>query len=238
MGLMLAFSSPGAIAVTPSLIPPITLNAGQRLALVVVENRPGPAAEQFRTEFVHNGTPRATELGRQEFLSLRIEETVAGGRAPHAAVWFAWPSQAESDQFRADPIYAERYGPRRAEGWTDMQTFYSDLGESTSIQLDRTKHHTLAMLWLNDPQSFDEYFAATEQLREELGCRIVLKLAARRYDSLQDAGFRPPPHWLILTEWQDHSGPAKYLASETFRRLQQQHDSSIAKIEMYRLGFW
>lgn len=210
------------------------VQAGQRLVLVVAENRPD--GEAFREEFMSRAVPRARELGQYEVQAFRVDESVSGGRAPHAVLWVAWPSPAESERFRADPVWAQEYGPRRAEGWTEMQSFYTDLKEPVTFQLDRTKHYTVAMLWLNDPQSFDEYFAATEALRAELGCRMVLKLPVKRYDSIE--GFRPPPHWVVLTEWQNHEGPWHYISSETFKRHQAKHDAAIAKVEMYRLGFW
>lgn len=231
-GLLLAAGAFRGLAAEPE---PAVVKAGQRLVLVVVENR--PEGEAFREEFMSKAVPRARELGQYEVQSFRVDESVSGGRSPHAALWVAWPSPKESEQYRADPVWSREYGPRRTEGWKEMQSFYTDLTEAVTFKLDRTKHYTLAMLWLNDPQTYDEYFAETEALRAELGCRIVFKLPAQRYDTAT-AGFRPPPQWVILTEWQNHEGPWKYISSETFKRLQAKHDTSIASIEMYRLGFW
>ena len=215
--------------------PPLVVPAGHRLVFVVNEDR--PEGETYRQEYFARNLPLAKAQGMFECHSFRVDEVVAGGRNPQAASFFAWKSPEAADRFRTEPEYATRFLPRRAEGWIDLQSFYTDLEEPVTFDLNRAKHYTVAAVWLQDAPAYDTYFRAMGPLFAELGARVVLKQAPQRYESVRD-GVGPTPHWIILVEWADHSGPARYMESEIFKRHQAQHDAALARIEMYRLGFW
>lgn len=214
---------------------PVKVPAGHRLVLVLNEDRPD--GEVFRKEYLERNFPLAKAQGMYDCHSFRIDEVVFSERRPQAASFFAWSSPAVADRFREDPEYVAKYAARRAEGWTDLQVLYADLKEPVIFALDRTKHYTVALLWLRDAKGYDDYFRATDALRAELGCRVVLKQPVTRYETVK-GGVQPAPHWILLVEWKDREGPAQYMASEDFKKNQVLHDASLGRIEMYRLAFW
>lgn len=211
-----------------------TIPAGHRLILVLDQDN--PAGETFRKEYFERVFAVAHDQGLYDCHSFRVDEVVAGEKNPRAASFFAWPNPTKSEAFRYSELYTQ-WGPRRSEGWLELQTFYMDLGSAVTLRFDRTKHYTVAAVWLKDADGYDRYFQATETLRAELGCRVVLKQRVNRYDSVRD-GPGTPPDWILLVEWQDREGPAQYINSAQFKEQQALHDAAMGRIEMHRLAFW
>ena len=224
---------------TASELPPKPVTrvvpSGQRLVMVL--NRDHPDGEQFRSEYFARNFPLAKAQGMYECHSFRVEAVVAGERNPQAASFFAWPSPQIAEAFRQEEEYATLYAPRRAEGWLDLQVMYMDLTAPVTLDLNPERHYTVAVLWLKDPEAYDRYFRDMDQLRAELGARVVLKQPVSRYDSLREPE-APAPHWVILMEWKDAEGPRQYIESAHFNKHRGAHDAALDKIEMYRLAFW
>ncbi|MET0357270.1 MAG: hypothetical protein ABW044_10855, partial [Cellvibrio sp.] len=138
---------------------------------------------------------------------------------------------------RNNPEYLKKFKPLRPQAWNQLQAVDMDITKPLSINLDKTKTYTAALLWIKDQAAYDRYFKGMQPVRDQLGVKTILKLPGVRYDKLTE-GEIAPPNWVVIFEWATPQGPESYPKAPEFQAQLGNYQQGISKLEWYQLGFW
>ncbi len=211
------------------------IQPGQRLTLVLSENRPG--GEQAQKSYLDRAFPLAQAQGMQEVTTFKIQKTLLGDAAPEGSGLYLWPSSRAADTARNNPQYLNEIKPLRAQAWKDLRSVDMDIDFPQMLHFDRSKIYTAALVWLEDPAAYARYYEGTQVLRDRLGVKTVLKLAPKRYETIVK-GETQPPHFLILLEWLNAADLQVYGNAPEFQQNFADFRKGVQTIEWYQLGFW
>ncbi len=225
--LMMAFTNYTASA--HDLLP------GQQITFVLSDSKPG--AEKVAEHYFSKAFPLAQANGMRELTTFKVQKTLTGGRAPQGSGLYLWPSRDAAQRTRVSESYVKELRPLRTQAWNELQSVDMQIRAAMSVDLDRTKTYTAALIWAKDARAYDKQFKAGQALRDKAGARTVLDLPASRYENLKD-GETTPPGRVVLLEWPNAEAPANYLADPAFASLREGYKRNVDRIEWYQLGFW
>lgn len=212
-----------------------TLQPGQVLTFVLSENRPGGEAAQ--KIYFDNAFPLAQAAGMRELTTFKVEQVVFGDGKPLGSGLYIWPNEAAAKQTRNDPRYVNEFKPLRTQVWNQLQAIDMPIKNALDITLDKTKPHSIALLWLKDKAAYKKYHQGTQALRDRLGAKTLIKLPGVRYDKLTE-GEITPPDLVVLLQWNSVADFEGYSTSSEFRANSDKFTQGVEKMELYRLGFW
>lgn len=228
LGTLLLAMSLSASAGTTTLAP------GQVLTVVIGEDQPG--GEQPRTTYLQNVLPMSQAAGMRELASFRVEQVLVGEGAPQGAGLYAWPDAQAVRVVRDNPHYVSGYRPLRQAAWKQLHALDLAVAQALGLEIDRSRPHTLALVWLKDRAEYERYYAGTAGLRQRLGSRTVLMLPARRYEKLTE-GELAPPDVVVLLAWDSVAAIEAYPRAPEFQAHQAHFERGVERLEWYRLGF-
>ncbi len=211
------------------------LKPGERLTFVLSENRPG--GEEVAKTYFSKAFPLAQEAGMRELTTFKVEKNLTGDAKPEGSGLYLWPSKAAADKTRNNPDYLKNFKPLRSQAWKQLQAVDMDITKPMSINLDKTKTYTAALVWIKDQAAYDRYFAGLQPVRDKLGVKTIVKLPGVRYDKLTE-GEITPPNWVVILEWATPQGPEAYAKTPEFQAQFANYQKGVSKIEWFQLGFW
>ena len=226
----------GSLLVTQSMLGHAeTLQPGQLLTFVLTENKPG--GETAQKTYFDNALPLAQAAGMRELTTFKIEQVVFGDGNPLGSGLYLWPNKLAAQQTRNDPRYLQELKPLRPQVWNQLQSIDMQIPQVLELTLDRTKPHSIALLWLKDKAAYNKYYQGTQALRDKLGTKTLFALPSGRYDKLTE-GEITPPDLVVLLQWNSVADFAGYSTSSEFQANHHHFKQGIEKMELYRLGFW
>lgn len=211
-----------------------TLQPGQRLTFVLSENKPN--ADEVRQKYFSYAFPKAQAVGMKEITTFKPAKLIGTGN-PDGSGLYLWPSKTAADATRNDPVYIKDYKPLRSDAWKQLQSIDMEITAPLDINLDKTKPHTIALLWLKDQKAYNQYYEGTQALRDKLGAKTLLKLPGIRYDKLTE-GEIVPPDLVVLLQWNTEADIEGYTKSADFQANHEYFTQGVETMELYRLGFW
>jgi uncharacterized protein (DUF1330 family) len=167
---------------------------------------------------------------------LPIAKTLVGQSKPQALAMFAWADAEASHKVRDSNHYKEHLKPLQEEGWLHLAAADVDLKQDEQYQLNIESTYTLAEVWIKDESMYEKYYQATQDLRHQMGAKVIFKHRPNEYNSLDSTLVSPT--FVILVEWPNKQDPMRYIQSDEFKKYQSYIDSSISKLNWYELGFW
>lgn len=212
-----------------------TLQPGQLLTFVLSENKPG--GEVVQKTYFDNAFPLAQAAGMRELSTFKVEQVYFGDGKPLGSGLYLWPNKTAAAQTRNNPKYLNDFKPLRRQVWNQLQSIDMEITSSLEINLDRTKPHTVALVWLKDKAAYDSYYQGTQALRDRMGVKTLLKLPGVRYDKLTEGEINPPD-LVVLLQWNSRADIDSYAKALEFQANHEQFKQGIASMEWYRLGFW
>lgn len=210
----------------------IDLQAGQRLTIVIPEDKPG--ADAARQQYFSQVFPLAAAEGFSQTAAFDVSKVLVGDSKATQLALFSWPDADAEQRFERHPDWASLKQTRSA-GWDELKINNVDYVAQPPLKLDADKTYTLAQIWLKDKQSYQDYFEATKPLRAELGTKIVFKLHGDVYESLQDGDVAPD--LVVLVEWQQAEDPERYTQAPLFKANFDKVEAAFAKFEWYQLQY-
>lgn len=225
----------GLLIAQPLVCSAETLQPGQLLTFVLSENKPG--GEAVQKTYFDNAFPRAQAAGMTELSTLKVEQVYFGDGKPLGSGLYLWPSKAAANATRTNPKYVKEFKPLRSQAWTQLQSIDMAINTPLAIALDKTKPHTIALIWLKNKTAYDHYYRSTQGLRDKLGVKTLLKLPGVRYDKLTE-GEITPPDLVVLLQWNSIADIEGYLQAPEFQANHENFTQGVAKMDFYRLGFW
>jgi uncharacterized protein (DUF1330 family) len=211
------------------------IKPGEQLTLVFSDSRPG--GEQVGQTYFSGAFPLAQANGMRELTTFKVQKTLVGGRTPQGSGLYLWPSREAAQRTRNDATYIEKFRPLRTQVWNELQSIDVHPERAMTVDLDRSKTYTAALVWVTDEAAYQRYSADVRRLLERKGVQTVLDLPGRRYENLKEGETAPPDH-VVLLEWPTAEALAQHAEDAATRALEPQQRSSVAKIEWYQLGFW
>lgn len=211
------------------------LQPGQQLTFVLSDSKAG--GEKVAEYYFSKAFPLAQSNGMRELTTFKVQKTLAGGRTPQGSGLYLWPSRDAAQRTRVSESYVKDLRPLRTQAWNELLSVDMQINAAMSVELDRSKTYTAALIWAKDARAYDQQFNASQALRDKAGARTVLDLPASRYENLKD-GETTPPGRVVLLEWPDAAAPANYLADPAFATLREEYKRNVDRIEWYQLGFW
>lgn len=210
------------------------IKAGQKLTFVLSENKAN--ADEVRQQYFSKAFPLAQAAGMKEITTFKPTMIMGGGN-PDGSGLYLWPSNEAANSTRNDPVYIKDYRPLRTQAWNQLQAIDIDITETLDISFDKTKSYSAALIWLKDKAKYEQYFKATQIVRDRLGVKTLIKLPGTRYDKLTD-GVITPPDLVIILEWNKPEDLQAYSNSPEFKAVQETFMQSLNGFELYQLGFW
>jgi uncharacterized protein (DUF1330 family) len=211
------------------------LKAGERLTFVLSENRPG--GEEIAKTYFSHAFPMSQAAGMREITTFKVEKTFMSDGKPEGSGLYLWPSKEAAQKVRENPDYIRNFKPLRSQAWKQLQAVDMDITKPLTINLDKTKTYTAALVWIKDQAAYDRYFAGMEQVRKRLGVKTIFKLPGVRYDKLTE-GEVTPPNWVVIFEWATPQGPEAYPKTPEFHAQLANYQQGVSKLEWFQLGFW
>jgi uncharacterized protein (DUF1330 family) len=211
------------------------LKPGERLTFVLSESKPG--GEEVVKTYFSKAFPLAQEAGMRELTTFKVEKNLMGDAKPEGSGLYLWPSKAAAEKTRNNPDYLKNFKPLRSQAWKQLQAVDMDITKAMSINLDKTKTYTAALVWIKDQAAYDRYFEGTKALRERMGVKTIVKLPGVRYDKLTE-GEITPPNWVVILEWASAKDVAAYGQTPEFQAHFASYQQGVSKIEWFQLGFW
>jgi hypothetical protein len=173
----------------------------------------------------------------RELTTFKVEQVVFGAGQPLGSGLYSWPSKLAAQQTRNDPLYLQESKPLRAQIWTQLQSIDMPITQTLELRLDKTKPHSIALLWLKDKAAYARYYQGTQALRDKLGTKTLFALPSVRYDKLTE-GEITPPDLVVLLQWNSVADFEGYSTASEFQANHHHFKQGIEKMELYRLGFW
>lgn len=207
---------------------------GQRLTFVLTEGQPD--ADAVRQKYFSYAFPKAQAAGMKEITTFKPTMVMGGGN-PDGSGLYLWPSEAAANSTRNDPTYIKEYKPMRKDAWKQLQAVDIEVKEKMDITFDKTKVYSVVFIWLKDKAKYDQYFKATQVVRDRLGVKTIIKSPTVRYDKLTE-GEITPPDLLIMLEWNKKEDFQAYSNSPEFKAVEETFRQSLNGFEWYELGFW
>lgn len=211
------------------------LQPGQRLSVVITENQPD--GEAHRQHYLTNAFPLVQAAGMKEITIFKVEKVLVGQGAPEGAGLYFWPSKEAAQQSHTNPKYVNELKPLRSKSWKEMKSVDMEIKEPLEITLDKSKAHTIALLWLKDRAAYDRYYEGTKALRKKLGAKTLLTLSSERYENLTQ-GETTPPNKVVLLQWDSVESINAYDKAPEFVAHLEDFQQAVTGIEWYQLGFW
>lgn len=156
---------------------------------------------------------------------------------PDGSGLYSWPSKAAANGVRNNPTYLKDYKRLRSQAWNQLQSVDMEISSPLELVLDKTKTYSLSLLWLSDRTAYDTYYQGTQELRDRLGAKTLIKLPGVRYDKLTD-GEITPPDLVVLVQWNSVANFAGHPKSAEFQAHQHYFEQGVKDMQLYRLGFW
>lgn len=225
----------GLLITQPLVCSAEILQPGQLLTFVLSENKPG--GEAVQKTYFDNAFPLAQTAGMKELSTFKVEQVYLGDGAPLGSGLYLWPSKEAASSMRNNPTYVKEFKPLRPQAWTQLQSIDMAIKAQQVIALDKTKPHTIALIWLKDQAAYDNYYQSTQALRDRLGVKTLIKLPGVRYDKLTE-GEITPPDLVVLLQWNSVADIEGYSQSREFQANHETFRQGVAKMDFYRLGFW
>lgn len=211
------------------------LQPGQQLTFVLSEPRPG--GEPVAQTYFSGAFPLAQANGMHELTTFRVQKTLYGNDAPQGSGLYSWPSREAAQRSRTDETYVTTLRPLRTQAWKELRSVDMPVEQPLTLELDRTRLYTAALVWTRDAAAYAQTFADSQSLRDRIGARTVLHLSGSRYESLVETQTAPPDHIVIL-EWPDAAAIEFYRTDPSLATMRAEYEKSIARFDWYQLGFW
>ncbi|PUA28345.1 MAG: hypothetical protein B0W54_17950 [Cellvibrio sp. 79] len=212
-----------------------TLEPGQLLTFVLSENKPG--GEAIQKIYFDNAFPLAQAAGMKELTTFKIDQVVFGEGNPQGAGLYSWPHKAAAQRTRNNPKYLKKFKPLRPQIWNQLQSIDMKVKCPLDLTLDKTKSYSIALIWLNDRDAYNNYYRGTQALRDKLGAKTLFKLPGVRYEKLTE-GEITPPDLVLLVQWNSAADLGYYSAAPEFQANHHYFEQGVKKMELYQLGFW
>lgn len=207
---------------------------GQRLTFVLSENKPD--GDAVRQHYFSKAFPLAQAAGMKEITTFKPSVIMGNGK-PDGSGLYLWPSKEAASSTRENPEYLKDYKPLRIQAWNQLQAVDIDIANEMDISFDKTKVYSVVFIWLKDKAKYDQYFKATQVVRDRLGVKTIIKSPTVRYDKLTE-GEITPPDLLIMLQWNKKEDFQAYSNSPEFKAVEQTFLQSLNGFEWYELGFW
>jgi uncharacterized protein (DUF1330 family) len=210
------------------------IKAGQKLTFVLSENKAN--ADEVRQQYFSKAFPLAQAAGMKEITTFKPTMIMGGGN-PDGSGLYLWPSNEAANSTRNDPVYIKDYRPLRTQAWNQLQAIDIDVKEQMEITFDKTKVYSVVFIWLKDKAKYEQYFKATQVVRDRLGVKTLIKLPTSRYDKLTE-GEITSPDLLIMLQWNKKEDFQAYSHSPEFKAVEETFMQSLNGFEWYQLDFW
>ncbi len=211
------------------------LKPGELLTFVLSEGKPG--GEEVLKTYFSKAFPLAQEAGMKEITTFKVEKTLMGDGKPEGSGLYHWPNKAAAAKTRNNPDYIKNYKPLRPQAWKQLQAVDMDIKQAMSINLDKTKTYTAALIWIKDQAAYDRYFEGAKAARDRMGVKTILKLPGVRYDKLTE-GEITPPSLVVILEWASAKDAEAYGQSQEVQAQLANFQQGVSKLEWFQLGFW
>lgn len=210
------------------------IKPGQRLTFVLTQGKPDTDA--IREKYFSYAFSKAQAVGMKEITTFK-PNMVMGGGSPDGSGLYLWPDADAASATRDDPVYIKYYKPLRKDIWKQLQAVDIDIKEQMNISFDKTKVYSVVFIWLKDKAKYDQYFKATQVVRDRLGVKTIIKSPTVRYDKLTE-GEITPPDLLIMLQWNKKEDFQAYSSSPEFKAVEETFMQSLNGFEWYELNFW
>jgi uncharacterized protein (DUF1330 family) len=232
--LSLSFGLASSLLLSAFSVQAEIIKPGQKLTFVLSENKPD--ADSVRQTYFSKAFPLAQAAGMREITTFKPGVIMGNGK-PDGSGLYLWPSNEAANATRNNPEYLKDYKPLRSQAWNQLQAVDIDIIQDTDISFDKTKVYSVVFIWLKDKAKYDQYFKATQVVRDRLGVKTIIKSPTVRYDKLTE-GEITPPDLLIMLQWNKKEDFQAYSNSPEFKAVEQTFLQSLNGFEWYELGFW
>ena len=212
----------------------ISLNAGERMRIALVQDKEG--AEALRATYLENVMPIAAQHGVKYLNAMQVDKLLTGDHNAQNLAFYSWPNAEAAKASGQDPTYVTQFKKMEPEAWDELTLIDIDLDKDLNFELDPGKTYTFAEVWIGSKSTYDAYIQATDALRDALGAKIVFKLHPSEYSSINKGV--TPPHLAVLVEWDTAEGPQQYLDAPEFQEVTNLVQFSIRHIEWYQLSLY
>jgi hypothetical protein len=200
----------------------------------VVALRPAPEASEWITRYLDGVIPMAEKAGMKELHRFGVSRTLAGELKPTFSGMYWWPGNEAAQSVRQSDHYLKNLKPLRLQAWESYMSYDFDYAQLPAFTIDKTKNYTISVAWKKTPEGFDEYFAATQGLRDRLGAKILWRNTPMAFES--DNPTDTKPDLIALVEWPSTVEPDEYLAALYTDAYKTFVAEAFARVEWFELG--